>query len=227
LVLPQESHVMVSFWLEDLVLGLASINFIIPTLSLLRLSLANMGKYRGTSFAVLLALSVSLSRFLFVNLPYFWLRIHFWQSLEQDVSIFILKNLLGILSTIRHIVPEVRIYFKLRRQEKRQRTAKINPEQGGSDDELPGAGKKKKRVTISSIPLSIVFDSTTNKASSQADASDPSNDQVALRRTSSSSEPEQTSSQLDQFSLNVQPSSPSSHSTTTTSNNEEAESTKI
>jgi len=119
------------------------------------------------------------------------------------------------------------VYFKLRRQEKRRRTSKINPEQGNSDDDISGAGKKKKRVTISSIPLSIVFNSATNKGSSMADdTSDPSNDKVALRRTSSSSEPEQISSQLEEVNLNVQPSSPSSHSTTTTSNDEN-ESTKI
>jgi hypothetical protein len=77
--------------LENAIIAFACINFFLPTLALLELSVNKFdGQVRPVSFQVL----YSMSYILLVNLPFFTIRSILWFKYEQDVSVFIAKNII-------------------------------------------------------------------------------------------------------------------------------------
>lgn len=57
-----------------------------------------------------------------VNVPYLAIRIYLWSFFGHDVSLFLIKNLLGIYSALRTLVPELRLYFFLLANRRRSHT---------------------------------------------------------------------------------------------------------
>lgn len=77
--------------LENAIIAFACINFFLPTLALLELSVNKFdGQVRPVSFQVL----YSLSYIILVNVPFFTIRLILWFGYNQDVSVFIAKNII-------------------------------------------------------------------------------------------------------------------------------------
>ena len=77
--------------LENAIIAFACINFFLPTLALLELSVNKFdGQVRPVSFQVL----YSLSYIILVNVPFFVIRLVLWFVYNQDVSVFIAKNII-------------------------------------------------------------------------------------------------------------------------------------
>lgn len=77
--------------LENAIIAFACINFFLPTLALLELSVNKFdGQVRPVSFQVL----YSLSYIILVNVPFFTIRLVLWFKYNQDMSVFIAKNLI-------------------------------------------------------------------------------------------------------------------------------------
>ncbi|XP_031568664.1 uncharacterized protein LOC116303288 [Actinia tenebrosa] len=77
--------------LENAIIAFACINFFLPTLALLELSVNKFdGQVRPVSFQVL----YSLSYILLVNVPFSIIRLILWFEYNQDVSVFIAKNII-------------------------------------------------------------------------------------------------------------------------------------
>ncbi|KAL1451942.1 hypothetical protein WDU94_006271 [Cyamophila willieti] len=91
---------------ERLVFMLAGINFILPTLSLYRLSLPDSlmtkldDKYP-------LQLMHHLSRTFLIEIPFLTVRLFLWITYEEEASMFMMKNIFNILVTFRTLHPEL------------------------------------------------------------------------------------------------------------------------
>lgn len=76
---------------KNAIIAFACINFFLPTLALLELNVNKFdGQVRSVSFQVL----YSLSYILLVNVPFFAMRMILWFVFNQDVSVFIAKNII-------------------------------------------------------------------------------------------------------------------------------------
>ncbi|XP_001625815.2 uncharacterized protein LOC5504945 [Nematostella vectensis] len=77
--------------LENIIIAFACINFFLPTLALLELSVNKFdGQVRSVSFQIL----YSLSYIGLVNVPFWIIRVYIWWVFSQDVSVFIAKNII-------------------------------------------------------------------------------------------------------------------------------------
>lgn len=93
-----------------LVFFLAAFNFILPTLSLYRLSLSEFGTKR-TSSCLPLKILQNVLRFISIDVPFFVIRLHIW-IVHRDLSMFMMKNFFNIVMSLRELYLDVCAYFK-------------------------------------------------------------------------------------------------------------------
>ena len=79
--------------LENAIIGFACINFLLPTLALLELS---VNKFDGEVRSVRFQLIYSLCYIVLVNIPFLAIRTVLWIVYKQDVSVFVGKNIIAI-----------------------------------------------------------------------------------------------------------------------------------
>lgn len=77
--------------LENAIIAFACINFFLPTLALLNLSAIVKGQVRSANFQIM----YSVSYILLVNVPLGTIRTILWTRYNQDVSVFIGKNIIA------------------------------------------------------------------------------------------------------------------------------------
>ena len=77
--------------LENTIIAFACINFLLPTLALLELNVIVKGQVHSTTFQVM----YSISYIFLVNVPLGIIRIILWTKFNQDVSVFIGKNVIA------------------------------------------------------------------------------------------------------------------------------------
>lgn len=77
--------------LENAIIVFACLNFFLPTLALLELSAIVKGQVRSAAFKVM----YSISYILLINIPLGAIRIILWTQYNQDVSVFIGKNVIA------------------------------------------------------------------------------------------------------------------------------------
>ena len=129
LVTPDDSNEMasddktISFTMKMIVVAFASINFLLPTLGLYKLSRTHYGEKsyniivndsmgkpstRGLGISIL----YHLLRLVAVNIPYMVIRIFLSSGdTQKQLSIFVIKNILGILIAIRNLIPEIKMWL--------------------------------------------------------------------------------------------------------------------
>lgn len=131
--------------LRTTILVFACVNLFLPTLALMKLSLSDFCQ-AGHPFR--LELLYKTGRLLLIDLPYMSVRIHLWH-VDRSVSLFLVKNMLYVLISLRYLIPE---YVAVIRHGRRiaatsdtlptssspsSKTAVAAPH-GGSDDEIDG-----------------------------------------------------------------------------------------
>lgn len=89
---------------------LAAFNFMLPTLSLYRLSLSEFGAKR-TPLCLPLKILHNALRFTFIDIPFFGIRLHTW-IVHRDLSLFMMKNFFNILMALRELYVDLCLYFK-------------------------------------------------------------------------------------------------------------------
>lgn len=77
--------------LENAIIAFACINFFLPTLALLELSAIAKGQVRSANFQIM----YSISYIVLVNVPLGVIRAILWTQYNQDVSVFIGKNIIA------------------------------------------------------------------------------------------------------------------------------------
>lgn len=118
LLFVNESRVTLTFPLESGILALASINLILPTIPLLRLSLSDFGQKERPP---LLGLVYSTVKLVAIEVPYLGIRAYLWNVYDASTStVFMLKNILMIIVKIRYSIPEYAALL-IRKQEKRRK----------------------------------------------------------------------------------------------------------
>lgn len=140
--------IYISYAMRMTVLTFASVNFILPTLGLYRLSRTHFGEKTygmirivnettGKPSARGLGVSIAyhLLRLLAVNMPYLFIRIILAsQEARKDLSVFIIKNILGITLSIRNLVPEIKLWLKITKVKAKLRSEITN--ENGSNDRI-------------------------------------------------------------------------------------------
>ncbi|XP_057364840.1 uncharacterized protein LOC130685546 [Daphnia carinata] len=105
----KESHLAVTYDFENFVLVFACINFFLPTIALYQYSLSDFGQLEKP-----LDLNgvYHLSHMSLVNIPYLAVRIYLWSGYGSDISLFVMKNIFGILWHIKDIIPDFVLLHK-------------------------------------------------------------------------------------------------------------------
>lgn len=99
----RESHLIVTYNFEDFVLSFACVNLFLPTIALYQYSLSDFGQIEKP---LNLNGVYHLSHMALVNIPYLAVRIYLWSGYGSDISLFIMKNIIGILWHLKDIVPD-------------------------------------------------------------------------------------------------------------------------
>ena len=102
LLILSDSHIVMTFTLENTVLILSAVNFLLPTLTLYKLSLTDFGLETGSPFVMLV---YKLLHLFLINIAYMVIRVKLWISLGGDISLFLMKNILGICTTLYSLYP--------------------------------------------------------------------------------------------------------------------------
>ncbi|XP_055934062.1 transmembrane protein 121B-like [Argiope bruennichi] len=108
ILFPTQSRIVLTYPLENSVLLLSCINFILPTMTLYKLSLSEFGKKPRSLGLQLLYKWLHLC---LVNIPYFVIRVYLWSLYDHDVTLFLLKNILAVIVTARTAVPEIKLLW--------------------------------------------------------------------------------------------------------------------
>lgn len=93
------------------VLVLSTINLLLPTIGLFRLSQKRFDSHR---FGLRSNIVHNSLRILFINIPFMALRVTYWSAFEKEISIFLLKNALFLFVSLRHIISEAHELRKLK-----------------------------------------------------------------------------------------------------------------
>lgn len=96
----EESHVFLSFELHNSIIAISCINLILPTIPLIVLSYTRYGKDELTHSITTIH---TIVYFICVNLPYLVIRLVLWHVHSQNVSVFVIKNVLGLGATFKTV----------------------------------------------------------------------------------------------------------------------------
>ena len=109
ILIVKESHLAVTYDFENFILAFACINFFLPTIALYQYSLSDFGQVEKP-----LDLNgiYHLSHMSLVNVPYLAVRIYLWSGYGSDISLFVMKNVIGIIWHIKDIVPDFILLHK-------------------------------------------------------------------------------------------------------------------
>ncbi|XP_035222073.1 uncharacterized protein LOC118194961 [Stegodyphus dumicola] len=118
ILFPTQSKIVLTYELENAVLVLSCINFILPTMTLYKLSLSQFGAQARSLGLQLLYKGLHLG---LVNIPYFVIRVYLWTLYDHDVTLFLLKNILAVIVTARSAVPDLRLWWQSIRVTKNKR----------------------------------------------------------------------------------------------------------
>ena len=87
-----ESHIFLTFEMHKTIIAIAFVNLVLPTIPLLVLSQTRFGKDDMTTG---LKISHTLIYMFFINVPLFIIRLILWHVRNQNISVFLIKNILG------------------------------------------------------------------------------------------------------------------------------------
>ena len=131
----ERDHRNISFPLQMTILFFASINFMLPTLGLYRLSRTHFGEKTNGMIKVInettgkpstrgLGISIiyHLLRLFAVNIPFLVIRVVVSQDPKKELSIFIVKNALGIWVSLRNLIPEIKQWIRIGNYKKMARS---------------------------------------------------------------------------------------------------------
>lgn len=98
--------------LTHAIVSLACINLFLPTLALMKLSLSDFGQ---SGQPVRLELIYKTGRFFLIDLPYMVIRLYLWH-VDRSISLFLMKNVLYVLISLRYLIPEYVSVIQRRRR---------------------------------------------------------------------------------------------------------------
>lgn len=100
IIFVNETHVLLTYTLENAILAIAIINLLRPTFSFLVLVMNHFG---ATKASRELSAANSLVYIFLVNVPFMAIRMYLWHNLSQGVSVFLIKNFVMIFIGIHEL----------------------------------------------------------------------------------------------------------------------------
>lgn len=123
------------------ILVFAVVNFFIPVLGLFRLSRTRFGERisgvqqlydelngKLTTRGMIIAMIYHSCRLALVNVPFFVIRLFLSQNPKKEYSIFIVKNILGIIIAFRNLISEFKQWYKIHQFKQEVRLGRIRPD---------------------------------------------------------------------------------------------------
>ncbi|XP_059483066.1 uncharacterized protein LOC132201143 [Neocloeon triangulifer] len=111
--------------LMDLILALCLFNLLLPAMALYRLGLSEPSAAKAQQSLVLpFSVLHDITHFLLVDLPFLGIRSYLWIGHRQHTSLFMMKNVLGIMVTVRGLHPDLYALFKRRRRRQQEEEEK-------------------------------------------------------------------------------------------------------
>ncbi|XP_076330838.1 uncharacterized protein LOC143236430 isoform X1 [Tachypleus tridentatus] len=105
-----QSQLVLPLAMSNGILVLSSINFILPTLALYKLSLSAFG-LKPASLG--LGLFYKFAYLFLINLPYLGIRVYLWTSFDHDISLFLMKNIIAVVILLRLSIPDIVLWWQL------------------------------------------------------------------------------------------------------------------
>jgi CECR6/TMEM121 family len=116
--------------LMDLILVLCLFNLLLPALALYRLGLSEPSAAKAQERLILPFNVINdVTHFLLVDLPFLLIRSYLWIGHRQHTTLFMMKNVLGIMMTLRSLQPDLHALCKRRRQ-KEEGAEEVGRQQG-------------------------------------------------------------------------------------------------
>lgn len=91
-------------FVANLLIILACINFVLPSIQLFRLSKTHFNSHEFELTSNLMHQILKIST---INIPFVCIRIYFWKVFGKEISIFLLKNSLAIFVGIKEIIHDI------------------------------------------------------------------------------------------------------------------------
>ena len=124
--------------MKTIILLLASVNFLIPFLGLYRLSRTYFGEKTNGMIRVVdeltgqpttrglgISITYHIIRLVAVNIPFLIIRFYLSAEPTKELSMFVVKNALGILVAIRNLVPEVNQWIRVNKFKRNVRLSRL------------------------------------------------------------------------------------------------------
>lgn len=158
-----ENFIKITSPMKDTIICLASLNFIYPTLSLFKYSLLKAAEeqkknqeydFKTTGLNII----THLIRIIMVNIPYLIIRIHLSSFFNKEISIFALKNILGLIISIRSLIIEIIKWFKMSKSRKNVKNAVPRITVDETEEKAPFTSKgNRKLIQLFCILLTILI----------------------------------------------------------------------
>lgn len=134
LLIIRESHLIVSYHLQNVIITFACLNYFLPTITLFQLCLTDFGQ-KEKPFN--LDGIYHFTHLVLVNIPYLAVRIYLWSGFGADISLFVMKNVISIVWSLKDVVIDLLELHRqcLSRQQQRNQVRK-QPEEGNEFVEL-------------------------------------------------------------------------------------------
>uniref|UniRef100_A0A0A9Z017 Uncharacterized protein n=2 Tax=Lygus hesperus TaxID=30085 RepID=A0A0A9Z017_LYGHE len=98
--------------MKDLILGIAAFNFFLPALKLYQLSFPDKTIDKRS---LLVSVSYYILHLILIDIPFLSIRLYLWFAFGENASMFLMKNILNIILTLRSMYPDLctiyNVYF--------------------------------------------------------------------------------------------------------------------
>ncbi|CAL8129487.1 unnamed protein product [Orchesella dallaii] len=97
LLMPTEEHLAYPFSLENVIITLASVNILLPSITIYKLTASNFGRIYNVPLEAL----YKVLHLVLVNIPFLGVRLYLWNMFSTDTAIFMIKNIYSIIGFVR------------------------------------------------------------------------------------------------------------------------------
>jgi hypothetical protein len=142
MLIGSESGLLYTYNFETFIIGLSSLNLMLPSIALYKLSVSDYGR----TYPVQLEFLYKILHLVFVNGSYLGVRLYLWSYFHTDTSMFIIKNIYSILMFLREVPEDMKkleALWRLRRFDKKNNPIETS---SSTDDD-------KKRVRMEAMNI--------------------------------------------------------------------------
>ncbi|ODM94301.1 Cat eye syndrome critical region protein 6 [Orchesella cincta] len=112
LLMPTEGHLAYPYSLENIIIILASVNIMLPAVTIYKLTASNFGRVYNVPLETL----YKVLHLILVNIPFLGVRLFLWNMFSTDTAIFMIKNIYAIIGFMRGFYGDLKLFRNFVRQ---------------------------------------------------------------------------------------------------------------